>query len=77
MGTLMKLKTFWKKYASEVKALRILFIFIKVAKNCSEAGESIVKRFQYKMIECSDPNDNTALSEAAAGGRPIYFFILM
>lgn len=55
----------------------ILFTFNKVAKNCSEAGESIVKRFQYKMIECSDPNDNTALSEAAAGGSAIIrFFIL-
>ncbi|XP_003384105.1 PREDICTED: putative IQ motif and ankyrin repeat domain-containing protein [Amphimedon queenslandica] len=46
-------------------------ILEEVAKNCSEAGESIVKRFQYKMIECSDPNDNTALSEAAAGGDPL------
>lgn len=36
----------------------------------AEAGESAVSRYQYKLVECSDPNNNTPLSEASAGGDP-------
>lgn len=35
----------------------------------SESGEPIVRKFQYKLIECCDANDNTPLSEASAGGN--------
>lgn len=41
----------------------------EVAKLHSSSGEGIVARFQYKLVECSDANNNTPLSEAAAGGH--------
>ena len=31
----------------------------------------MVARFQYKLVECTDANNNTPLSEAAAGGTVI------
>ena len=35
-----------------------------------DAGEAVVARYQHKLVECSDPNNNTPLSEAGAGGDP-------
>ena len=29
----------------------------------------MLKRLEYKLVECSDPNKNTPLSEAGAGGQ--------
>lgn len=34
----------------------------------SSSGDAIVKRLQYKLVDCTDPNNNTPISEAAAGG---------
>ena len=42
----------------------------QVADLHGDAGETVVARYQCKLVECSDPNDNTPLSEAGAGGDP-------
>lgn len=34
------------------------------------SGEQIVRIQQHKLVECTDPNGNTPVSEAAAGGDP-------
>ena len=33
------------------------------------AGPAVVARHQFKLVECKDANNNTPLSEAAAGGN--------
>lgn len=43
---------------------------MQVANLYSDAGESAVSRYQYKLVECTDANNNTPLSEAGAGGDP-------
>ena len=48
----------------------VAFIVCQVAGVYSESGEASVSRHQYKLVECTDPNNNTPLSEAAAGGDP-------
>ena len=35
-----------------------------------DSDEAVVARYQHKLVECTDPNNNTPLSEAAAGGDP-------
>ncbi len=32
--------------------------------------ETLVARHQHKRMECTDPNNNTPLSKAVAGGDP-------
>ena len=34
------------------------------------SGEQIVHIQRHKLVECTDPNGNTPVSEAAAGGDP-------
>ena len=48
----------------------IITLCTQVAGLHSEAGESVVSRYQYKLVECTDANNNTPLSEAGAGGDP-------
>ena len=36
----------------------------------ADSSEAAVARHQYKLVECTDPNKNTPLSEAGAGGDP-------
>lgn len=36
----------------------------------AQSGQAVVARYQYKLVECKDPNNNTPLSEAGAGGDP-------
>ena len=43
-------------------------VYMQVRKLCSDQGEEMVARSQYMLIECTDANRNTPLSEAAAGG---------
>lgn len=43
---------------------------MQIASLYSEAGEAVVSRHQYKLVECTDANNNTPLSEASAGGDP-------
>ncbi len=33
-----------------------------------DSDKAVVTRHQHKLVECTDPNKNTPLSEAAAGG---------
>ena len=40
-----------------------------MAKAHSESGNDVIERFQYQLIQCTDPNNNTPLSEASAGGE--------
>ena len=42
----------------------------QVAALYMESDEAVVARHQHKLVECTDPNNNTPLSEAAAGGDP-------
>ncbi len=35
-----------------------------------DSDKAVVARHQHKLVECTDPNNNTPLSEAAAGGDP-------
>ena len=48
----------------------VLFIVYQIEGVYSESREGSVSRHQYKLVECTDPNNNTPLSEAAAGGDP-------
>ena len=41
---------------------------MQVAQLYQEAGDMMVARQQHKMLECADPNNNTPISEAGAGG---------
>ena len=34
------------------------------------SGEQMIYIQQLKLVECTDPNGNTPISEAAAGGNP-------
>ncbi|XP_064382225.1 IQ motif and ankyrin repeat domain-containing protein 1-like isoform X2 [Halichondria panicea] len=42
-----------------------------------DSDEAVVARYQHKLVECTDPNNNTPLSEAAAGGDPDTIRLLM
>lgn len=44
-------------------------ILMQVRKLCSQQDEEIIARSQYMLIECTDANKNTPLSEAASGGN--------
>ena len=43
---------------------------IQVATLYADESDLVVQRHRYKLVECTDPNNNTPLSEAGAGGDP-------
>lgn len=45
-------------------------LIMQIANLYPEAGESVVSRYQHKLVESTDANNNTPLSEAGAGGDP-------
>ena len=40
----------------------------QVRQSCSNQGQEMISKCQFMMVECTDANKNTPLSEAAAGG---------
>ena len=44
--------------------------FMMVQVSALHQGEQLKSLQQHKLVECTDPNGNTPLSEAAAGGSP-------
>ena len=45
----------------------VLYLF-KVCQLYQEQGSDVVARYQYHLVESTDPNGNSPLSEAGAGG---------